>query len=154
MTKQELILQIRQARTAHIRWRSTAQAIHMGLPMLEKKVDLSQTDCLFGQWYYGDGQHLSLLETFQKLEPLHDKIHHIYQSIYHLYNKKKKSHFLKIKIQDELIEKKQMAAYFKDLARVSKNFLSILKELEIDITRLPYKYFEKDYSIGSNYESI
>ncbi len=154
MSKQELILQIRQARTAHIKWRSTAQAIHMGLPMLEKKVDLSQTDCAFGQWFYGDGQHLSLLETFQELEPLHDKIHHIYQSIYHLYNKKKKSSLLTLKVQDELIEKNQIAAYFKDLARVSKNLMNVLKELEKDITNLPNLYFEKDYIIGSKDEPI
>jgi len=149
MTKQEVILQIRQAYIAHIKWRSEAQAIHMGLPMLEKKVDLLQTDCAFGQWYYGDGQHLSLLETFKSLEPMHDKMHHIYQSIYHLENKKKKSRFLKLKTEDEVLKKKQIRAYFKDMAKISKHFLETLKELETDIIGIPDKYFEKTNNIGS-----
>lgn len=154
MTKQEVILQIRQAHIAHIKWRSTAQAIHMGMPMLEKKVDLLQTDCAFGQWYYGDGQHLSLLETYQRLEPIHDKIHHIYQSIFHLSNKKQKSSFLKLKTFDESIHKKQIAAYFKDMAKASKNFLQVLKELETDIANLPDKYFERKNTLGSFDEKI
>jgi len=154
MTKQEVILQIRQAHIAHIKWRSTAQAIHMGMPMLEKKVEFSQTDCSFGQWYYGEGQHLSMLETFQQLEPIHDKIHHIYQSIFRLANKKKKSNFLKLKTVDESIHQKKLAAYFKDMAKVSKNFLAVLKELETDIIGLPDMYFERTNILGSKSEYI
>lgn len=154
MTKQEVILQIRQAYIAHIKWRSKAQAIHMGLPMLEKKVDLLQTDCAFGQWYYGKGQHLSMLETFKSLEPMHDRIHHIYQSIFQLANKKKKARFLELKTKDEAIEKKQIAAYFKDMAKISKRFLETLKELETDIIGLPEIYFERTNILGSKNEQF
>ncbi len=142
MSKQDLVFQIRQAYISHIKWRSTAKALHMGLPILDKKVALSPDDCLFGQWLNNNGQALSHLEVFQKIDQLHQRIHRIYQTIYKLdTQQKKKIALIRIKLEDELVAKKQILAYFKDMEKFSKELLYHLKELENTVKNLPDNYF-------------
>jgi hypothetical protein len=147
MTKQHLILQIRQAYISHIKWRSTAKAIHMGLPIIEKEVAQSISECDFGKWFYGEGKILSDFELYHTIDKLHQKIHHIYQSIYKLdISQKDIMTKLHLKLDDECVEKRQIAAYFKDMAKLSKEFLQALKNLEVEILKLPDDFFSKTIS--------
>ncbi len=143
MTRQHLILQIRQAYISHIKWRSTAKAIHLGLPVIEKEVAQSPKECAFGQWFYKESLILSNLESYKNLEGLHNKIHHIYQSIYKIdSNKPIKNSKIPLKLEDDLVIKRQIFAYFKDMEKLSKQFLNDLKKLEIEIRELPNTVFE------------
>lgn len=128
MTKKDIIFQIRYVYTAHIKWRLAAKSMHLGLPMLEKKVEKNSKLTEFGRWYYNqETQVLSQYESFQKLEVFNNRIHHIYENIILISDKK---------FDDELQKVQQILAYFRDLEKQSKELLSTLKELESEIIRM------------------
>ncbi len=81
MDRKEILARLRAARAAHIKWRSYAQGLLAGMPLEEDKVPVKHTACQFGQWYYGEGQALSHLPTYQAIEGPHDTLHAIYARI-------------------------------------------------------------------------
>lgn len=81
MDRKDLLARLRASRAAHIQWRSYAQGLLAGLPLEQEKVPVLHTDCRFGQWYYGDGQALAHLPTYQAIEGPHDTLHAIYACI-------------------------------------------------------------------------
>lgn len=84
MDKKEIIKQLKAAKSAHIKWRSYAQALVAGLPVSEEKVPAKHTNCTFGRWYYGPGQRLASLPAFQAIETPHQHLHDIYRQIFNL----------------------------------------------------------------------
>lgn len=81
LKKKEILSQLRSAKSAHIKWRSYAQALVAGLPLDDGKVPVIHTDCNFGRWYYGQGQVLSSLEGYRAIEEPHEMLHNIYMKI-------------------------------------------------------------------------
>jgi hypothetical protein len=85
MHKSEILATIRRAKSAHIKWRSFAQALIAGVPVTEDKIPKEHTECDFGRWYYGEGrQVLGRLESFQGIETPHEMLHAIYNRIYNI----------------------------------------------------------------------
>lgn len=84
MNKGDYLKHIRAAKSAHIKWRSYAQALAAGLPVEDGNVPIMHTDCAFGQWYYGDGQALSPLAAFQAIEHPHEMMHRTYMELFKL----------------------------------------------------------------------
>ncbi|RBW48538.1 CZB domain-containing protein [Marinobacter sp. F3R11] len=84
MSKKDALSQLRQAKSAHIRWRSYAQALVAGIPVEQDHVPVMHTDCKFGKWYYGEGQKLSSLSSFEAIETSHQILHQIYMEIFRL----------------------------------------------------------------------
>lgn len=79
--KKEILAQLRSAKSAHIKWRSYAQALVAGLPLDDSKVPVIHTDCAFGRWYYGPGQVLASLNSYRAIEEPHEILHNIYMKI-------------------------------------------------------------------------
>lgn len=75
---------IESARLAHLRWVARAEALVEGLPLDKNQVPVLPTDCIFGQWYYGDGHKLRGMNSYAALEDPHRALHYTYQAIFRL----------------------------------------------------------------------
>ncbi|MCP5306329.1 MAG: CZB domain-containing protein [Chromatiaceae bacterium] len=84
MNKKEALLQLRQAKSAHIQWRSYAQALIVGIPVEQAHVPVIHTDCKFGRWYHGPGQALASLSAYSAIDTPHEMLHQIYMKIFKL----------------------------------------------------------------------
>ena len=84
MTRDEILTQLRAAKTAHIQWLSDALALISGLAQAQDHVPVLLRDCAFGAWYYGPGQRLAALSAFQRIEAPHTDLHRIYTQIFHI----------------------------------------------------------------------
>ena len=84
MNKKEVLSQLRQAKSAHIQWRSYAQALIVGIPVEQDHVPVIHTECKFGKWYYGPGQELSSLSSYAAIDMPHEMLHQIYMKIFKL----------------------------------------------------------------------
>ncbi len=83
--KLDVILEhIENARLAHLRWVARAEALVEGLPLDKNQVPVLPTDCVFGQWYYGEGHKLRSMTSYTALEEPHQALHHTYQKIFQL----------------------------------------------------------------------
>jgi chemoreceptor zinc-binding protein len=83
MDKRAALDALRAATSAHIKWRAYAQALIAGVEVSEEKIPVSHTDCVFGKWYYGEGQRqLGHLASFQDLEAPHQILHAVYRKIF------------------------------------------------------------------------
>jgi len=132
--KRDLIAQIRNVYLSHIKWRSTAQSLHLGISILDNHVESDPKLTEFGKWYYGDGQFFNYHENFKHLEVLNNRIHFIYRNICKIdQTKSEKSLFSLFKENEESEKFQQISALYKDLGKQSKELLKILKEFESDI---------------------
>jgi len=80
----DIIGQIHAARAAHKSWVSRAEALVAGIPLEKEQVPLLPVDCIFGKWYYGQGQVLRSLPAFTQIEKPHEELHKIYMAIFKL----------------------------------------------------------------------
>jgi len=86
-SQKAFIDRIRKAKSAHIRWRSFAQALVSGVPIDDEKLPLDHTACGFGVWYHGEGkQTLGHLASYDGIYTPHEMLHAIYKRIYDLLN--------------------------------------------------------------------
>ena len=138
MTKRDIIMQIRSAKAAHIRWKSFVQIALRGIITDDVKVEVPivQTECDFGKWYYGEGMSLSELNTYQALEEPHELVHETYIQIYTLQKAKLKGGFFSSK--NKQIKKRQeevdrLAANFNDYTKI---LIEGLNQLEIEVLRM------------------
>lgn len=84
MDKKDIVEQLRKAKSAHIQWRSYAQALIAGIEVKHDHVPVIHTDCKFGKWYYGKGQRLASLPAYAAIETPHEMLHQIYMRIFKL----------------------------------------------------------------------
>jgi len=76
---------LRKAKTAHLKWRTYAQALASGLNIDETKAPLDHTACEFGQWYHGSGQALrGVSPLFDDIAEPHRLLHEIYADLYQM----------------------------------------------------------------------
>lgn len=135
MTKRELLFQIRQAYIGHIKWRSAAQATHLGLSHYAIEIEIDPKKTEFGKWYYGIGQMFSDVEIIKKMEIYNNRIHYIYNNICKLENAKNDSNFFSNLFNESLSTPEELKlAYFRDLLKQSKELLLLLKEFESAIS--------------------
>lgn len=140
MDKKQLIANLRAAKSAHIKWRSYAQALAAGLPVSENQVPVIHTDCAFGKWYYGPGQRLSSLPGYQAIEAPHEALHGIYMHLFKLLFETEESSFFARLIgtarkQGEQ-RRDQFDALLNNLVEMSKTLLTAIELLEQEIMRM------------------
>ncbi len=82
MTKEEILTQLRTAKTAHMQWLSDALALISGLAAERDHVPIAHTDCQFGKWYFGAGQRLSGFSAYHAIEAPHELLHQTYARIF------------------------------------------------------------------------
>ena len=83
MTKQEVMRQVRQAKSAHIRWRAYAQAMVAGLDVEDEHAPIHHKECSFGKWYYGDGARtFGHWLIYKDIEDSHELLHAVYQLVF------------------------------------------------------------------------
>ncbi|GAB4303160.1 MAG: hypothetical protein Kow0096_25110 [Thiohalomonadaceae bacterium] len=142
MDKKQVITHLRAAKSAHIKWRSYAQAIVAGLPVNEDQVPVIHTDCAFGKWYYGPGQKLSSLPGFQAIETPHEALHSIYMQIFKLlFETEEVSFFQKFigtgKKRDD--RREQLNTLLNSLIEMSKTLLAAIELLEQEVLGMDEK---------------
>ena len=140
MNKKDILDQLRLAKSAHIKWRAYAQALVSGLPVEQDQVPVIHTDCHFGQWYYGPGQRLSHLSSFEAVATPHEMLHQIYMKIFKLlFMETKPSTFQKLfgsraKIEDG--NRRKAKVLMQELLSISTTLLDTLSLLESEIREM------------------
>ncbi len=140
MTKREIVIQIRSAKYAHIRWKSFVQMALRGVLTDVKKTGfpIVQTECEFGQWYYGEGMFLLSLPNFQALEKPHATLHEIYIQIYTLQKAKLQGGFFSSKksmLESRKGEINKLITSFNDYSKI---LLERIRQLEIEIIKMSH----------------
>ncbi len=137
MSKEETLTQLRNAKKAHIRWVQRAKALTEGLPVEKDAIPMESTECLFGQWFYGDGQNLGLLpgmDCFKQIEHKHNELHDIYMKIFKIYfGEMNRSFFSKLfNLKKRISEAEHDIAveFYGQLKRVSEELLEQIEKLE------------------------
>ncbi len=137
MTKKEIMTQLRAAKTAHIQWRSYAQALIAGLAVEQGQVPVIHTTCKFGQWYYGTGQQLSSLSAYEAIDAPHEVLHQLYMRIFKLlFGEDDRSTLQKIfGSKSKMDKKKQEEAevLMQNLLAVSRTLLEAITLLEQEV---------------------
>ncbi len=130
-----VLAQIRAAKSAHMRWRSYAQAIISGVEIEENKVPVRHTDCTFGKWYYGEGQKLlGHLDAYQAIATPHKVLHAIYERIYQTIHKEEKKGLSRLWHKESPQARKvQAREHLDELIGASETLLKTLDILEQEI---------------------
>jgi signal transduction histidine kinase len=138
MKKREIIMQIRAAKSSHIRWKSYVQIALRGIvtDQVDAALPIVQTECDFGKWYYGDGMFLSLLTNFQSLEHPHEMLHEMYIQIYTLQKAKLQGGFFTSKRKMLRKRQKEIGQLVANLNDYSKIMMETLQQLEIEVLRM------------------
>lgn len=141
MTRQEILTQLRKAKSAHLQWRAYAQALIAGLPVQEDQVPLTHTACNFGKWYYGEGQALAPLASYAGIEVPHETLHRIYAEIFKLLFTEQERSLLSRLFGSASSQrdknKAQAEALMNQLLGVSTTMLDALAQLEKEVMDTP-----------------
>lgn len=85
MTKNEALRQVRQAKSAHIRWRLYVQGMVAGLEIETQRAPVHHKDCDFGHWFFGDGfKAFGHWPIYQDVDYGHEVLHEVYHLLYRL----------------------------------------------------------------------
>jgi len=128
MEKEAVIAQIKIAKNAHIDWVYKAKSLIDSKGAKENFAPVSSQDCVFGQWFYTEGQKLGTLsnnplECMKNITQLHQSIHDIYLSIFTKYSPQE----VKKPLFSKLFSEKKRVLDSDDLAFVESEF----KKLEL-----------------------
>jgi hypothetical protein len=142
MDKDEIVMLVRNAKIGHKKWVENAISLIEGLPLDKNQVPVNATECVFGQWYYGDGQGLKSVKTFKEIEQYHDGLHRVYREIFVLlFEEEVKPSLLSrlFGVSRKLSEEKKLVAHEKlqTLKLQSRSIMKKLDELEEIIITLP-----------------
>ena len=125
---------IRRAKSAHIRWRTFAQALVGGVAVGDDQVPLSHHDCTFGKWYYGDGQKLAHLPSFKSIETTHQQLHDTYSIIFgYLFGNQRNLWAKLFGTKASTINRQKAEAELDKLNEISTQLLSLLDQLESEV---------------------
>ncbi len=141
MNKSEVLEKIRAAKRSHVTWVKRARSLIDGVPVDKEKVPVQPTDCIFGQWYYGDGKMLGKLPSFQAIEDPHTRLHDTYSKIFKLlFGDNKPSFFARVlglKYKPKEKDLHEANELFKELQAWSDIIVGRLAKLEDQIKSMP-----------------
>lgn len=143
MNKSNLLQKINAAKRAHISWVMKADALIQGIPLEKEQVPIDGTECLFGQWYYGDGQSLLSIDAFKAIENPHARLHHTYAKIFTLLFEEN-DHSILSKLfgqnkRHEIARLEQAKLLFPELKKHSEEVVRLLDNLASQIDRISDK---------------
>ncbi|NPA72953.1 MAG: hypothetical protein GXO35_09010 [Gammaproteobacteria bacterium] len=140
MEKREIMTQLRAAKAAHIKWRAYAQAIVAGFSIEQDHVPVIHTNCKFGQWYYGSGQMLSTLASYNSIDTPHAMLHQTYMKIFKLlFGESNQSTFAKLfgsKAKLKAKNQEEAEKLMQQLLSISETLLEAIQMLEKEVMEL------------------
>lgn len=138
MIKDDVLSRLKKAKTAHLRWRTYAEALVSGVDEAIDQLPVKHTDCEFGHWYHGDGQELSHLDLFNEIGLVHQALHEEFEIIFDIVTSAneaaERSSFLKrllgskVKMKQE--NKEKALEHLVHLKMISKKLVGKIEELE------------------------
>jgi len=147
MTKDEIVKRLKNAQQAHIQWLACAEALISGTELEKEKIPLTYAECDFGRWYYGDGQCLLILSSFNALEKPHKTLHGFYHEIFTiLYGETKQSFLSKLfgSEKKHTAEKYEQAkTLLLPLEQASNQMVRTLRLLEAEVMTMSDNKFAK-----------
>ena len=148
MNRSSILQRITEAKKAHFHWVKRAKHLVEGLPVDKEFIPLNPTSCLFGQWFYSEGdmfRQLSKTSTImEEIEERHNRLHETYSNIYKIFFilPQNRSFIHKILTLNSRhvskSEKKKAKTYFKSLKDGSKELIEALNQLEDQINQLEH----------------
>ena len=143
MNKEETIVSIQKARSVHEEQMAKIAALISG-QSIQDPTALSQRECLFGQWFYGNEEHLKRIlgmQFFTKLESQHSAWHMQYHKIYVIFfnnQNKKQGLFSKIVGADKIspLEIDKAKLYYAELKTHTQELLTTMMACERRIAAL------------------
>ncbi|HFB66895.1 MAG TPA: hypothetical protein ENJ60_15290 [Aeromonadales bacterium] len=152
--KKNIIRKIRMAHRAHMSWISKAAGLIEGMNITEESCPLHATECVFGTWYYSEGQILKKFPEFKQIEKPHMNLHQAYMQIFKIISDTKeevvdnRSFFKKLvgkkpaqKDNEQAIE--QARKIFRVLQKQSDIVIACLHKLEDKVESLDETFFRK-----------
>ena len=150
MRKKNIVIKMREARLAHVRWVQRAKSLVNGVEIKEKDIPLTSDSCHFGKWFYSDGQILLAIfneKPVQELERLHNRLHEEYMNIFKIYfDPSNIGFFTKLLKQKRKISEEEHAKallYLKSLEEISGELIKNLNIMETKINMVDSKSLEK-----------
>jgi len=131
-------MQIRAARSSHVRWKSYVQIALRGIITThsDNNLPIVQTECNFGKWYYGDGMMLSMSPNFQNIEIPHEMLHESYIQIYTLQKAKLRGGFFTSRRKMLRKRQKEINSLLANLNDYSRIILETMHQLEIEVLNM------------------
>ncbi len=139
MNREHVLEHLSIAKLAHIKWVEKAKLLIDGIDVKKDLIPVDSRECKFGKWFYSDGQLLNSLsnnplESMEKIEQLHSRLHEVYKSIFNIYfNESKEGFFAKLFANKKEISEddtNKAKQYYIDLERISKELLEEISRLE------------------------
>lgn len=127
MNYKETLDRVTVAKLNHLLWRLNIEATQENVKNENLIVEVSKKDCEFGKWFYKEGNDISFLEHYDKIEHLHDKIHELYSLYLDEIKNTKKGSFLNSKSKHKNIKADNI---LKELFISSEQLVEVLEKLE------------------------
>ena len=88
MNKNEVLDHLRDAKKAHLKWLQRAKALISNIPVEKDAIPMDYTECMFGQWFYSDGQKIAMMagmDCIAEIGVKHQALHDEYLKIFKIY---------------------------------------------------------------------
>ena len=148
MDKNGLLEHLRNAKKAHLKWLQRAKALISNIPVEKDAIPVDYTECMFGQWFYSEGQEVALMPGMDCVAQIglkHQELHDEYLKIFKIYfGEANKSFFSKLfNLKKKISESEQEIArqYYDNLKLISDDLLKLIEKLERRISALPENAF-------------
>lgn len=148
--KENVLQELRAAKVAHLKWVQRAKSLISGMPVEKEAIPLDYTDCIFGKWFYSDGQDIALMPGMSVMESIgakHIDLHQIYFKIFQIYfgegSKSLFSKLFKLKKKVSSAEQEMAEEYYAELEGVSKELVDMIGRLERRINALEADFFKR-----------
>ena len=149
MDKNEILDHLINAKKAHLKWLQRAKALISNIPVEQDAIPVDYTECMFGQWYYGECQKIALMPGMDCISDIgkkHQDLHDEYMKIFKIYfGDANKGFFSKLfNLRKKVSETEQDIAkrYYDNLKDISDELIKHIEKLERRINALPQSAFE------------
>ena len=149
MNKNEVLDHLRDAKKAHLKWLQRAKALISNIPVEKDAIPMDYTECMFGQWFYSDGQKIAMMagmDCIAEIGVKHQALHDEYLKIFKIYfGDANKSFFSKLfNLKKHVSESEQEIAkeFYNTLKGISDDLLKLIDKLERRITALQQSAFD------------
>ncbi len=150
MDKENILKELRSAKVAHLKWVQRAKSLISGMLIEKEAIPLDYTECVFGKWFYSDGQDIALLPGMDVMDSIgtkHTELHEMYFKIFQVYFGEGRQSFfsklLKIKKKISPAEEDMAQHYYVELESISKDLLDLIGRLERRVNALGTEFFTK-----------
>lgn len=148
MDQQALQAAIKKAKQSHMVQLDRIDCLIRGIPVSTDPTPVSQKECLFGTWLYGNEPQLRELifnQNFEEIERLHTLWHEEYARIHQVFYPETQgllSKFMGKKQSASEQARERAKVYFNDLKNVTEQLIRKVESIEKRINALPASKFK------------